>query len=86
MQKSKKALIGQILSIVQWIILLALGILIAPWWGWMFALGLFIIHSFEALWWGIPRGKLFGYTFMESLCLTWIYGFTWWKYLTRKRQ
>lgn len=80
MNKEKKARIGQIASIVQWIILLSLGIFIPFWWGWMFALGMFIIHSFEAVKYGIPKGKEHNFTPLESLCLTWFYGFTWWKF------
>lgn len=89
----KKIKRGQILSIIQWVILLSLAILIpilfpiyqnkSGWWGWMFPLFMFIIHSLEAILYGIPTGKEYGYTKLESLCLTWLYGFTWWKY---KRQ
>ncbi|GEM_PF-2859470 len=57
----KKALIGQILSIYNGLFYLALGI---------FALGMFTIHSIEAVWKGIPKGRLYGYKVMESLCLT----------------
>lgn len=81
MDKSKKATIGQILSIIQWIILLACGILIPYWWGWLFPLTMFIIHTIEAPLYGIPKGRENNYTTLESLCLTWFYGFTWWKYL-----
>lgn len=83
----KKAKNGQIMSIVQWIILLGAGITLSAlnfWWGWAFPAAMFCIHSCEAVIYGIPRGKLNGYTSLESLCLTWLYGFTWWKYLPKK--
>ena len=84
MDNAKKAKRGQILSIVQWVILISCGIFIPFWWGWMFPLAMFIIHSFEAIKYGIPKGKKCNYTSLESLCLTWVYGFTWWKYLEKR--
>lgn len=81
MEKAKKARNGQILSIIQWVVLLACGIFIPFWWGRMFALAMFVIHSAEAVKYGLPKGKAHGYTALESLSLTWLYGFTWWKYL-----
>ena len=83
MDNAKKAKRGQILSIIQWVILLGCGIIIPFWWGWMFPLAMFIIHSVEAVKYGIPKGKKGNYTPLESLCLTWVYGFTWWKYLEK---
>lgn len=84
MNNNKKAMIGQLLSILQWIALIALGIFI-PKWGWVLPLIMFVIHSFEAISYGIPKGKVNGYSTLESLCLTWLYGFTWWKYLNDKQ-
>lgn len=81
MKNNKKTVIGQLLSIFQWAVLLACGIFIPFWWGWVFPLAMFVIHSAEAVKYGIPKGKAHGYTPLESLCLTWLYGFTWWKYL-----
>ncbi len=92
-KKTKK---GQILSIIQWIILLGCGIVIpivmpivnntSGWWGWLFPLTMFIIHSTEAILYGIPTGKKYGFTTLESLCLTWLYGFTWWKYKRQEKE
>lgn len=82
----KKAKNGQILSIVQWVILLGIGIGVGSffWWGWMFPLAMFLIHTSEFFLYGKARGAENGYTALESLCLTWLYGFTWWKYLPTK--
>lgn len=86
MDNEKKATIGQILSIVQWIILIGLAIYFPKVWGWIIPSAMFIIHTLEAVGIGIKRGKLNGYTVLESLCLTWLYGFTWWKYLKIKKE
>lgn len=85
MNNQKKATIGQILSIVQWVILIGLGIYFPKIWGWIIPSTMFVIHTLEAVGIGIQRGKLNGYTTLESLCLTWLYGFTWWKHLKIKK-
>ena len=50
----------------------------------MFPLAMFLIHTSEFFLYGKARGAENGYTALESLCLTWLYGFTWWKYLPTK--
>lgn len=92
-KKTKK---GQILSIVQWFVLFIAGFLAvilfpiynngkSGWWGIFFPIFMGVIHSIEAIAYGIPTGKKYGYTVLESLCLTWLYGFTWWKYLRQEK-
>lgn len=83
----KKATIGQILSIFQWPLLLLIGLLfchllkINTYFAYIFPLIMFIAHTIEAILFGIPIGTKKGYTKLESLALTWLYGFTWWKFL-----
>lgn len=78
MDKRTKGIIAKIGTAIMWTTFIVLWILFGWWY---LTVGALIIHLLEAIFIGIKKGNKYGYKPVNSFFLTWLLGFTWWKYL-----
>ena len=78
MSPNKKAFFNQVCTAVLWIA--AIVLLLALNW-WYLAAAILALHMVELFVTGYKRGIKAGYTIVETVTLTLVFGYTWWLYL-----
>jgi hypothetical protein len=81
MPPKTKIALNQIIVALLWIV--ALALLLSLHW-WVLAAAIFGLHAVELVVTGYKRGIDAGYSRIETITLTLIYGYTWWLYLEKK--